>query len=64
MSASLTEVREQVDALLHMLHVRIKSGRLIIHIDEYRAQRVETAIVHRPIRGDVDIDKRTGVGAE
>jgi len=42
--------------------VRIKSGKLILHIDEYRVQRVETSIVHRPLRGDVDM--QGGVGVE
>lgn len=63
MSASLSEVREQVDHLLSMLKVNIKSGKLIIHIDEYRAQRLETSQMHRPIRGDIPVDNGEATSA-
>lgn len=64
MSASLQEVRDQADALLALLGVRIKSGRLIIHIDEFRAQRLETSVVHRPVRGAVDVDNEAEGSAQ
>ena len=64
MSASLTEVRDQASALMEMLKVRIKSGKLILHIDEYRVQRVETSIMHRPLRGDLEVDTVTKTSAE
>lgn len=57
MSASVAEVREVVDALLHMLQVRIKSGKLIVHIDDFRATRVSHEVNHRPIRGEIEVDK-------
>lgn len=64
MSASLSEVRDQAAALMDMLKVRIKSGKLILHIDEYRVQRVETSIMHRPFHGDFPVDKGTETSAE
>jgi len=64
MSASLTEVRQQADVLMALLGARIRSGRLILHFDDFQVQRVETSIVHRPKHGDVTVDKREDVGAD
>jgi hypothetical protein len=55
-SASGPELQPAVDALLDALGVRVKSGSIVIHLDDRGdVKLVETKQVHRP-----PLDKRPG----
>lgn len=48
MSGSNAEVQELADQILALLGVRMRSGQLTIHYNDFYVQRCETNQVHRP----------------
>jgi hypothetical protein len=65
MSASTGDLQEHVDAILIELGRRLKCGSLVIHMDDYRVQKVEVLEVFRPhqVRRVLSLDKPPLSGA-
>lgn len=51
MAEELVPVQKLVDELLVLLRLRIRNGHLVIHLNDYRVQQVETHLVHKIHKG-------------
>jgi len=60
MSASLPEIQELADEILARLGTRMRTGQIVIHLNDGFVQRVETNVIHKPLPAPLKKDVRTG----
>lgn len=46
MTASLQEVQQRADALLEVLGVRLASGQIVLHVEQFTVRKVATNSIH------------------
>jgi hypothetical protein len=63
MSASTGDLQEHVDAILIELGRRLKCGSLVIHMDDYRVQKVLEVFRPHQVRRVLSLDKPPLSGA-
>jgi hypothetical protein len=62
MSASLQEIQVLADQLLELLGTRMRSGQIVIHVNDGFVQRVETNTVHKPTPAPAQKNRLTIAG--